>query len=54
MKDRILKWWNRKWSDWEFSHKESMYTEDGFRLYDIWLYKSKSNDGLVKIKKVKV
>lgn len=55
--DSISKWWNRKWSNWEYDGIQNVYSsEDWNKLphttYEI--YKRTSNDGLVQIKKVKI
>ncbi len=59
MKDIILKWWNRKWGDWEYKNK--FYTYDSHydksnefptNVYKIFI--SKSNDGLERTKRVKI
>lgn len=55
MKDLILKWWNRKWSDWEFDQYVNTYYE-GLKLPTSRhkLLTRKSNDGLVQYKRIKV
>lgn len=51
MKDTILKWWNRKWSNWEQdSVGQKYYTLSPKEHYII--LKRTSNDGLVQYKKV--
>jgi len=47
MKDKILKWWNRKWNNWEFVET----IKNGKNCPDIVkVYKRTSNDGLVEYK----
>lgn len=56
MKDRILKWWNREWSDWGFFSTYVIYENSGnkYPLCKYRVYMSKSNDGLEKFKKIKI
>jgi hypothetical protein len=55
MLDTILKWWNRKWSNWEFDDEVHIFTDDKSKRpierYD--RFKRKSNDGLVEYKRVR-
>ena len=44
MIDDIKKWWNRKWSNWEFDSKSE------WNYYII--LKRTSNDGLIQFKKI--
>lgn len=56
MLDIIKKWWNRKWSDWEFIRYIYSYDSvlPGARPYKATaLFKSTSNDGLVRYKRKK-
>ena len=48
MKDLILKWWNRKWSNWELQEVQFW----AFKKYII--LRSISDDGLVRYKRIKV
>jgi len=48
MKDKILKWWNRTWSNWSYY----TYAVDFGYRYNI--YSRISNDGIVEFKKVKI
>lgn len=55
MYDKILKWWNRKWSDWELQASDcKIYENDNDKrpiiIYD--RFKRTSNDGLVEYKKI--
>lgn len=53
MKDKIAKWWNRKWSNWEhyrFEEKECLGHTVG--RYEVLV--KRSNDGIVKYKTVKI
>lgn len=52
MLDLIKKWWNRKWSDFTFDSKEDVLDNKSRRIYSIMIYKSVSNDGLVRFRKV--
>lgn len=51
MKDLILKWWNRKWSNWELDHESQNYYTLADKEYYIVL-KRFSSDGLVEFKKI--
>jgi hypothetical protein len=51
MKDTILKWWNREWSNWELDSQGQTYYTLADKGYYIIL-KRTSNDGLVEYKKV--
>ena len=45
MIDDIKKWWNRKWSNWEFYSKSE---------WNYWIIlRRTSNDGLIEFKKIK-
>lgn len=44
MRDYVSKWWNRKWSNWEFEYK----SEWNFYI----VLKRTSNDGLIQYKKI--
>lgn len=46
--DKFLKWYNRTWSNWEFSHEATFF------IYKYIVYKRVSNDGIVQYRKVKV
>jgi hypothetical protein len=50
MKDRIKKWWNREWGNWE--HVQNVTYRDG----EIWyiVLKRTSDDGLMQLKEVRV
>jgi hypothetical protein len=55
MLDTILKWWNRKWSNWELDTPDCKVFNDDeskrpWQIYD--RYKRTSNDGLVEYKKI--
>jgi hypothetical protein len=55
MLDTILKWWNRKWSNWELDTIDCKVFADNkskrpHTIYD--RYKRTSNDGLVEYKKI--
>ena len=55
MYDKILKWWNRKWSNWELVDENcKVFNDDSskrpWQVYD--RLKRVSNDGLVEYKKV--
>lgn len=53
MKNRILKWWNREWSDWKhYSFEGKEIFGNTVSRYEV-LFKT-SNDGLVKYKKIKI
>lgn len=53
MKDRIKKWWNRKWTNWE--HYDTIDTKIIERvIHRDLILKRVSNDGLVELKKIKV
>jgi len=57
MYNLIKKWWNREWSNWEHSHYVDSYDPDypsgnPTKRHDILV--SKSNDGLIRYKQVKV
>lgn len=56
MKDLILKWWNREWSNWEHCEERRIYlTQNCDRPHTIYdIYKRVSNDGLVQYKKIKI
>lgn len=55
MKNLILRWWFRKWSNWEFNTDHEVYDDEyskrPIRIYEI--YKSTSNDGLVRFKRIR-
>ena len=51
MKDLILKWWNREWSNWELDHNGQDYFTLSNKNYYIVL-KRTSNDGLIQFKKI--
>ena len=51
MKNLILKWWNREWSNWVLDHEGQKYYTLANKEYYIVL-KRTSNDGLVKYKKI--
>jgi hypothetical protein len=55
MKNKILKWWNREWSNWTFEIENRVYnTGESTRPIECYeVYKRTSNDGLVEFKKVK-
>jgi hypothetical protein len=53
MKEIILKWWNRKWSNWGTHKLINEYCEDRVIAKYLILIKT-SNDGLVKFKKEKI
>ena len=44
MRDYISKWWNRKWSSWEYEGESEWYC--------YILLKRTSNDGLVQFKRI--
>lgn len=55
MYDKILKWWNRKWSNWELVDENCKVFADDQAKRPIEVYdrlKRVSNDGLVEYKKV--
>lgn len=54
MLDLIKKWWFRKWSKYEFFREENVLDDKQRRKYSYMIYKATSNDGLIKIKKIKV
>lgn len=55
MKDIILKWWNRKWSNWEHFGFVSVYSQNSELAYEREeILISHSNDGLTRYKKIKV
>lgn len=55
MKDIILKWWNRKWSDWEHYTFVKSYDAHSNRAYrEDEVFISHSNDGLHRYKRVKI
>ena len=55
MKNLILRWWFRKWSNWEFDGVHEVFTDDYSKrpiaTYD--MYKSTSSDGLARYKRVR-
>ena len=51
MLDKIKKWWNRKWSNWELDHESQNYYTLTNKEYYIVL-KRVSSDGLVQFKKI--
>ncbi len=51
MKNLILKWWNREWSNWELYHEAQDYFTTANKNYYVVL-KRTSNDGLVQFKKI--
>ena len=51
MKDTILKWWNRKWSNWELDSVGQKYYTLSPKGHYIVL-KRTSNDGLVQYRKI--
>lgn len=55
MKDLILKWWFRRWSDWEFDGESHVYDNDYSKrpCARYHIYKSTSNDGLVRFKRIR-
>lgn len=56
MKDKILKWWNREWSDWSpYKIVNTFSTENlNIPIYSHQILIKHSNDGLVKYKKIKI
>lgn len=52
MKDRIMKWWNRTWSDWQYDETWINSTAAGRFTGKTDIYKSRSNDGLVRYKQI--
>ena len=55
MKNKILKWWNREWSNWK--EYEYIYSILRFGYKDKLTHiklKRTSNDGLVEFKTVKI
>lgn len=54
MYDKLEKWWNRKWSNWEFFETMNVWGAEGgkypIQIYHI--YKRTSNDGLVEYKRI--
>jgi hypothetical protein len=53
MKDNIVKWWNRKWSNWEhYGFEEKQVLGNTVGRYEVLV--KKSNDGLVKYKVCKI
>lgn len=55
MKDRILKWWNRTWSNWVEDGVIVVYMYEGDKIpaYRKQRLKRVSNDGLVEYKLIK-
>jgi hypothetical protein len=54
MKDKILKWWNRKWGVWE--KYENIYSISRFGYKEELIYiklKRTSDDGLIEFKIIK-
>lgn len=49
MLDKIKKWWNRKWSNWEIERE--YFSWANFNYYIV--LKSISNDGLIRFKELK-
>ena len=55
MKDLILKWWNRKWGNWEFDQYVNTYLETSkLPTARHKVLVRKSNDGLVQYKRLKI
>lgn len=55
MLDTILKWWNRKWNNWELDQANNRVFQNDSATRPIEIYdrfKRASNDGLVEYKKV--
>ena len=56
MKDTILRWWNRTWSNWSLYKIIDTYTNEVSRMpickHQILV--RKSNDGLIEYKKIKI
>lgn len=55
MLDIILKWWTRKWSNWEFDGEIAVYDkdEDKYPTRKFARFKSVSNDGLARYKRIR-
>ncbi len=55
MIDTILKWWTRKWSNWEFDGEIEVYDkdEDKYPARKFARFKSVSNDGLARYKRIR-
>ena len=55
MLDTIKKWWNRKWSNWEFDSETKVFETELHKrpnaVYEV--HKRISNDGIVEFKKIK-
>ena len=55
MKDLILKWWNKKWGNWEFDQYVNTYLETSkLPTARHKVLVRKSNDGLVQYKRIKI
>ena len=53
MKDRILKWWFRKWSNWEYVKTVTSFIDSALVYQTRFeIYKKVSDDCLVKYKEV--
>lgn len=55
MRDLILKWWYRKWSNWEFDEELKVFSDDysDRPVANYHIYKCTSSDGLVKFKRIR-
>lgn len=57
MKDKILKWWNKNWSNWEFVYHLHTYNSESWKKAPKnkhLIFKRVSNDGLEEYKKIKI
>ena len=50
MRDRIKKWWNREWGNWELVQNLTYHNDELSAI----ILKRTSNDGLIQFKKVRV
>jgi hypothetical protein len=53
MKDKIKKWWNREWSNWEEFDTTDTYIGSKLKGSNLIL-KRLSSDGLIEFKKIKI
>jgi len=54
MKDKIKKWWNREWSNWEIHTEDKKYDVNrNTNWKKITTLKRISNDGIIEYKIVK-
>jgi hypothetical protein len=54
MRDKIIKWWNREWSNWEIykeDYKQDINYETNWKM--ITTLRRTSNDGLIQYKTIR-